>query len=51
MMHTIALPIMQHCQWHHEEMTSAYNNFIKKIEVRIPESSYHITNNSLSFVL
>ena len=35
----------------HEVMTSSLNNFSEKIDVRIPESSYHITNNSLSLVL
>ena len=52
MMHTIEMPILQHCQWRHESWSNdvSLNNFIKKIEVRIPESMYHISNNSFSLV-
>ena len=47
-MHTIEI---QSCHivndvMNHEVTMSAENNLIKKIEVRIPESSYYITNNS-----
>ena len=53
LMHTIEIPILQHCQWCHESWSNdvSLKQFIKKIEVRIPESSYHITNNLLSSVL